>query len=213
MSRRPPLSRPRILEAAVAFADEHGADALTMRKVADALGFRVMSLYNHVANKNEMLTGMVDLVVGEIEPPPTRGSWQELMQASAASAHHVLLRHPWAASEWSKRHPGPNRLRYMDDILRILTEADLGPSIVYRGYHAITMHIVGFTLQEAGFEGEMASDFEQMAQDFLDQMSDQLPYLAEHVRGHLDPCGHGDEFAFVLSLILDGLERAARPRG
>lgn len=210
MGSRQPLSRSRILAAAVSFADAHGVDALTMRKIADILEFRVMSLYNHVANKQEMLSGMLDVVVGEIDPPPTTGSWKDVMQASAAAAHDVLSRHPWAASEWSKHLPGPHRLRYIESILQILTEADLGAEIVYRGYHAVTMHIVGFTVQEVGFEQALSADLDEMANAFLEEMGSEFPYMAEHVRGHLDDHDHGDEFGFVLGLILDGLDRAAR---
>ncbi len=208
MGSRQPLSRSRILDAAVSFADEHGVDALTMRKVADALDFRVMSLYNHVANKQEMLSGMLDVVVGEIDPPATEGSWKDVMQASAAAAHAVLSRHKWAAGEWSKRPPGPHRLRYIESILRILTEAELGPEVVYRGYHAVTMHIVGFTLQEIGYEETLGDNLEEMASAFLEEMGADYPYMAEHVRGHLGDHDHGDEFAFVLGLILDGLDRS-----
>ncbi len=193
----------------MSFADEHGVEALTMRKVADALGFRVMSLYNHVVNKQEMLGEMLDVVVGKIDPPPPRAGWKQSMQDSAAAAHAVLSRHKWAAGEWSKRVPGPNRLRYIESILRILTEAELGPEIVYRGYHAITMHIVGFTLQEVGYEQALGDDLEEMANTFLEDMGSDYPHMAEHVRGHLGDHDHGDEFAFVLGLILDGLERAS----
>lgn len=206
---RKPLNRQRILEAAVAFADAHGVEALTMRKIADDLGFGVMSLYNHVANKEEMLVGMVDVVVGEIRPPAVDGDWKDAMRANAAAAHEVLLRHRWAASEWSRRMPGPERIRYMDSILQVLTEAQLGPEIVYRGYHAVTMHIVGFTLQQIGYEQGLDADLEQLASSFLADLGDEHPYMADHVRAHLVDHGDRDEFGFVLDLILDGLERAA----
>ena len=205
---RQPLSRQRILEAAVAFADEHGVEALTMRKIADKLGFGVMSLYNHVANKEEMLVGMVDLVAGEIEPPSVDGDWKDAMRASAATAHEVLLRHRWAPVEWSRRMPGPERIRYMDSILQVLTEAELGPELVYSGYHAVTMHIVGFTLQQIGYEQGLDADLDQLASRFLADLSDDYPYMADHVRAHLADDGDSDEFGFVLDLILDGLERA-----
>ena len=205
---RQPLSRQRILEAAVAFADEHGVEALTMRKIADKLGFGVMSLYNHVASKEEMLTGMVEIVAAEIELPSVDAEWKDALRASAASAHDVLLRHRWAPAEWSLRMPGPERIRFMDSILRVLTEAELAPELVYRGYHAVTMHIVGFTLQQIGYEQGLDGDLDQVASQFLADLSDDYPYLADHVRAHLADDGHGDEFGFVLDLILDGLERA-----
>jgi len=205
---RQPLSSERILEAAIIFADEYGVEALTMRKVATTLGFGVMSLYNHVANKEEMLTGMLDIVVAQITPPAVAGDWKATMRASAASANAVLLKHHWAAAEWSRRMPGPARIRYMDSILRVLTEAELRPDLVYRGYHAITMHIVGFTLQQVGYLQFLDADFEQIANSFLSNVEGEHPYIAEHVRAHMTDDDHGDEFGFVLDLILDGLERS-----
>ncbi|MCG8459446.1 MAG: TetR/AcrR family transcriptional regulator, partial [Holophagales bacterium] len=189
---RQPLSRQRILEAAVAFADEQGVEALSMRRIADRLGFGVMSLYNHVASKDEMLAGMVDVVAGEIELPSVEGDWKDVLRASAASAHAVLSRHRWAPAEWSRSMPGPARIRYMDSILRVLTEADLAAELVYHGYHAITMHIVGFTLQQIGYEQGLEADLDQLAGKFLDELSDEYPYMAEHVRAHLDDDGHDD---------------------
>ncbi|NND76433.1 MAG: TetR/AcrR family transcriptional regulator [Ilumatobacter sp.] len=205
---RQPLSTQRILHAAVGFADEHGVEALTMRKIADELGCGVMSLYNHVANKEEMLAGMVDLVAAEIVPPAVGGDWREAMRASAATAHDVLLTHHWAPAEWSLRMPGPARIRYMDALLHVLSEAGLSSELVYRGYHAVTMHIVGFTLQQIGYRRGLTGDLEDLAGAFLADLADDYPYMAAHVHAHLAGDGHGDEFGFVLDLILDGLDRA-----
>lgn len=205
---RQPLNTARVLEAAIAFADRNGVDALTMRKIADELGFGVMSLYNHVANKDEMLTGMVDVVAATIAPPSIGGDWRHAMKASALSAHDALIAHPWAASEWSVRIPGPARVRYMDSILRALTDANLSSSLVYHGYHAITMHIVGFTLQQIGYQRSLSGDLHDVASAFLDDMGGNHPHMAEHVHAHLSGEDHGDDFSFVLDLILDGLERA-----
>ncbi|GLR72215.1 TetR/AcrR family transcriptional regulator [Agaribacter marinus] len=203
-----PLGKQRILEAAIAYADEHGVEMLTMRKIADKLGCGVMSLYNHVANKEEMLVGMVDIVAGEIELPQVNDDWKGSLRASAANAHKVLLRHKWAPAQWSLRMPGPARIRYMDAILQVLTEAGLEPKLVYSGYHAVTMHIIGFTLQEIGYLQVLDADFDELANEFLKELSGDFPYMAEHVRAHLneDCCG-SDEFGFVLDLILEGLER------
>jgi len=205
---RQPLTRGRILTSAIAFADEHGVEALTMRKVADQLGFGVMSLYNHVSNKEEMLIGMVDLVSAEIELPSFEGDWRASMRVSASSAQRAFLRHRWAPNEWSHRMPGPARIRYMDALLGVLTEAGLSGELVYHGYHAITMHIVGFTMQQIGYEQGLDGDLDELASAFLAGLGEGLPYMAEHVHAHLDDDGHGDEFGFVLDLILDGLERA-----
>lgn len=209
---RPALTRDRVLAAAIAFADEHGVEALTMRKLADAMGAGAMSLYTHVRNKDDMIEGMVDRVTGDIEPP-AGPDWRNAMRTSAASAHRVLLAHPWAAPEWTRRMPGPARLAYMEAILRTLTEAGLTPSIVYRGYHAITMHIVGFSIQELGYRDFPAgTDLADAARSFLGDLAvADLPHLAAHVEAHLADDDHGDEFGFVLDLILEGLERADRP--
>ncbi len=202
------LNKAQILEAAISYADRHGADALSMRKVADQLGCGVMSLYNHVANKDEMLDGMVDSVVAKIELPALEHNWKETMRRTAESAHTVLLIHPWAVTEWSMRVPGPVRTRYMDAILKVLTEAKLPPRTVYSGYHAITMHIVGFSLQEIAYTKILKTDLAELASDFIETMSDAYPYMVDHVRAHLDDECDGDEFGFILDLILDGLERS-----
>ena len=205
---RVPLSKGRVLRAAVEYADRHGVEALTMRKLAAELGFGVMSLYNHVANKDEMLDGMVDLVAGDIEPLPDDGDWKKALRASAISAHKVLLRHPWAGSLWTTRWPGPARLRHMESLLRGLSAGGLSSELVYHGYHAVSMHIVGFTLQEQSYQFA-DQDLEQLAATFLEQIpADDYPHLTEHVMQHLNDEDHGDEFGFVLDLILDGLERA-----
>ena len=204
---RVPLSTARVLTAAVAFADEHGVDALTMRKLADQLGFGVMSLYNHVANKDDMLDGMVEVVAGEIERPAPGAEWREAIRSSAVSAHDALIRHPWAADLWSKRRPGPARLAHMAAILAALGSAGLSDELVYRGFHAVNMHIVGFTSQELDFQID-DRELEAMANDFTESLPPgEYPHLIDHVRAHLVDDGD-DEFEFVLDLILDGLDNA-----
>jgi len=202
------LTKRRILDASVAYADENGTDSLTMRKIADTLGCGVMSLYNHVANKDEMIEGMVDTVAGEMESPCEDREWKDSIRASAIAARETLMRHPWAAAEWPRRTPGPHRIHYMNSILAVLSEAGMRPSLVYRGYHAVTMHIVGFAVQQVGFEQSIGGDFENAANRFLEELSGNYPYLAEHVQAHIDGECTGDEFVFVLDLILDGIQRA-----
>ncbi|MDG2028231.1 MAG: TetR/AcrR family transcriptional regulator C-terminal domain-containing protein [Acidimicrobiales bacterium] len=122
------------------------------------------------------------------------------------SAHRLLMTHPWAATEWNRTVPGPARTGYMESILRALTDWRLDEDLVYRGYHAVTMHIVGFITQELGYRQPVGGmSLLQAASAFLEQMDDaELPHLAAHIQGHLDG-DHGDEFGFVLDLILDGL--------
>jgi AcrR family transcriptional regulator len=215
MKRKPvaraPLTRERVLQVAVDFADEHGIDALSMRELARELGFGVMSLYNHVANKDELLDGMVDRVASEIETPSSPGGdWRHALRETALSAHRTLLRHPWASAMWSTRTPGPARLRYFDSILRGLREAGFSVDTACRGFHAITTHVLGFTLQKLDFPVAQR-DLSDVASDFLAEMSTaDYPYFAEHVQHHIDAPHQGDSFEFVLDLILDGLERSER---
>lgn len=173
-----------------------------MRKVAAALGFEVMSLYNHVANKDDLLTAMVDHVVAAIEPVEGP-DWRTALHRASRSAHHELAAHSWATGLWSSTQPGPARLALMEGILRALAEAGLPDEVVYHGYHAVTMHIVGFTLQEADFPYSQ-EELTAMAPTFIENMPDDLPHLANHVLAHTHD--HGDEFSFLLDLILDGLD-------
>src|SRR5436190_23282616 len=121
---RLPLTRERILQAALEVADEQGIEAVTMRKLGQLLGFEAMSLYNHVANKNDVLDGILDLVLAETEPPSPDDDWAAGIRASAVSVHDALRRHAWACTlVMSPSHIRPARLRYMDALLGRLREA------------------------------------------------------------------------------------------
>lgn len=212
-SRRTPLDRERILRAAVAFADKNGVEALTMRELAKRLGFGVMSLYNHVANKDEVLEGMADFIAGEIVlPTESNANWKETIRSCASSAHEILLKHRWAAKEWSCRLPGPCRTRFMEWILKVLSEEGLSPDLIYHGFHAVCVHIVGFTQQEIGYDQMFGSEFDKLTNEFLDTMSSTFPHLAEHARGHLERDCDENEFGIVLDLILEGIESANTQR-
>lgn len=205
---RAPLTRERVLRAGVEFADEHGVEALSMRELARELGFGVMSLYNHVVNKDELLDGMVDLVAGEIKAPPSSGDWKKDMRETAESAHQALLRHAWASTMWSHRGPGPAKLRHMDSILKCLREAGFTVDVACQGFHAITLHIIGSTLGKLDFPVK-AEELPNLASNFLEQMStEEYPYFAEHVMHHIEATDHPGSFEFVLDLILDGIDRA-----
>src|SRR3954471_5921360 len=115
---RTPLSRERVLAAAVALADEHGLESLSMRKLGEAVGVEAMSLYNHVANKSDLLDGMIDQVFGEIDMPTEATGWRAAMRTRAVSARAVLARHPWAiALMQSRTSPGPANLRHHDAVI------------------------------------------------------------------------------------------------
>src|SRR5712691_539571 len=206
---RIPLSRERVLRAAVTLADEGGIEALSMRKLAKELGVEAMSLYNHVANKDEILDGIIDVVASEIDLPSDGADWKTAMRRSAISTRDVLLRHPWACSLWMSRQGGGSaRLRRGDWMLRTLREAGLSKELIYHAFHIVESHILGFTFQQLSFpyrEEELAG----MAATFLQQLPvDEYPDFVEHVMQHLEP-RHGDEggFEFGLDLVLDGLER------
>jgi AcrR family transcriptional regulator len=206
---RSPLTKDRVLKAALRLADEGGIESLSMRKLGEELGVEAMSLYNHVAKKDEVLDGILAMVVGEIEPPSDDLDWKTALRQNAISAHEVLMRHPWAANLWWRRGEGPERLRMADSMLRRLTEAGFSESLIYHGYHVLVSHALGFTLQALNFPIETKEELQEMAAQFLEDIpGHEYPHLAEHIRQHVEP-GVSDEraFEFGLDLILDGLER------
>ncbi len=217
---RRPLTRERVLDEAIALADAHGIEALTMRKLGKALGVEAMSLYNHVASKAELVAAMVDRVVGEFDLPEDEPRWDAAIRRCAISAHDLLLAHQWACSlallPSDTRMVGGPRIRYMEWLLRRLREAGFSPESAYSAYHTLDSHIFGFTLWQLGhakaarmLEPPDGTDFETWAAQFFERMRPQFPYLAEHGEQHLAAApGEGRrEFEFGLDLILDGLER------
>ncbi|MDQ2673851.1 MAG: TetR/AcrR family transcriptional regulator C-terminal domain-containing protein [Chloroflexota bacterium] len=209
--RRAPLTRERVLRAAIGLADAGGIEALSMRRLAQELGVEAMSLYYHVANKSDMLDAIVDMVVGEIELPPPDVEWKVSIRTTATSAHEILVRHPWAANlVLSGSGLSMARLRYMESILGALRRAGFSPEMTDHAYHALDSHIMGFTLWLVGMNLGSDDDLKAMAGDFLSTLSvTEFPYLAEHIEQHLKPADADDvpEFEFGLDLILDGLER------
>jgi AcrR family transcriptional regulator len=208
---RDPLSRERVLDAAVGLADERGIDALTMRGLAQELGVEAMTLYYYVRNKDEILTGIVDRVVSEFELPSSRDDWKTAIRTTAVSAYHVLLRHRWAAAlVLSGSGVSQARLRYMDAILGTLRRAGFSAEMTDHAYHALDSHIMGFTLWVVGMNLGTDEELAALAGDFLEQVRDaDMPHLVEHVEQHMKPPDPGEkpEFEFGLDLILDGLER------
>jgi AcrR family transcriptional regulator len=210
---RTPLSKERVLRAAIDLADADGIEALSMRRLAKELGVEAMSLYNHVANKDEILAGIVDLVASEIDLPSDGVDWKTAIRRSAISARDVRLRHRWASSLWmSRQSGGPAQLRHADWMLKTLREAGFSKDLIYHAFHILEAYILGFTVQQLNFpyEGE---ELAGLATAFLQQLpAGEHPDFVEHVMQHLEP-RHGDEggFEFGLDLILDGLERAREP--
>jgi AcrR family transcriptional regulator len=209
--RRVPLTKDRVLSTAIRLADDSGVESLSMRKLGQSLGVEAMSLYNHVASKDEVLDGIADRVLREIDLPEPGGDWEHAIWTCATSAHAVLASHPWACQLiMSIPRPLPARLRYMDEILRCLREAGFSPAATYHGYHAVDSHILGFTLWEAG-HAMSTEDLAGLASFVPSLTAAGFPYLAEHAEQHLSGIhrGHqdGGEFEFGLRLIVDGLKR------
>jgi AcrR family transcriptional regulator len=211
--RRAPLTRERVLRAAIALADERGAEELTMRKLAKALGVEAMSLYNHVANKDDLLDGMIDLVFGEIEAPEPGGDWKAELRRRALSTREALGRHPWAIGEMEGRtNHGPSNLRIHNAVLGCLRAAGFSVEMTVHAYSVQDAYIYGFALQEADMSSETPDDFAAEAQrqmrDYEAVLAD-YPHLVEVVGGHVAKAGYdyASEFLFGLDVILDGLER------
>lgn len=205
---RPALSRERVLNAAVRLADDIGIASLSMRNLGDALGVEAMSLYRHVANKDDLLLGIVDLVAAEIEVPTIGGDWKAAMRRRAISAHTVLMRHPWATMLLvSQANVGPAMLRYVDATIGCLREAGFSWALTDHAWTAIDGFIYGFTLQKLNFPFQ-PDEYAEKAKAFLPMIpASTHPYLngmsQEVVAGRHDGLHH---FEFGLDLLLDGLD-------
>jgi AcrR family transcriptional regulator len=210
---RAPLNRERVLQAAVAFADEHGIASVSMRRLGEALGVEAMSLYNHVANKDELLDHMVDLVFSEIGLPSCEGEWRTAMRQRALSTREVLSHHRWAIGLMESRSsPGPATLRHHDAVIGCLRGAGFSIEMAAHAFALLDSYIYGSALQEANLPFNSAAQMsEEVAAPIRAQVSpDDYPHLSELVTRHLLEPGYdyGDEYEFGLDLILDSLERA-----
>ena len=211
--RRVPLSRARVLRGAVALADDGGIESLSMRKLAEELGVVPMALYKHVANKGELLDGMVDVVVGEIDPPVQGTDWKSAVRQRILSARRTLLRHPWASQVIESRtNPTPDLLRYMDSMIGIFRAGGFSVDLTHHVMHAIGSRLLGFT-QEL-FDDSRSVDPEMQANVVL-ELAKKYPYVAE-IAGAASHegesvvgqgCDDQFEFEFALDLLLDGFER------
>jgi AcrR family transcriptional regulator len=208
-TKRKPLNRERILSAALELVDAEGIEALSMRKLGQSLGYEAMSLYNHVANKDDLLDGILDLVLTEMEPTDPDGGLPAI-RASAVSTHEALKRHPWAAGMLlSAGHVRPARIRAMDSLLGALRKAGFSAETTYHAYHVLDAHIIGFSLWQTT-HGSIPADIGDIGA-FIDRMvpPSTYPHLHDHAMQHLDDGPHQDvpTFEYGLDLLLDGLER------
>jgi AcrR family transcriptional regulator len=208
---RPVLSIERVLGAAIGLADDGGLESLSMRKLAQALGVEAMSLYYYVAKKDDILDGMLDIVVGEMETAAEGTEWKAAIRRSAISAHEVLERHPWACRlMMSPARVRAARMRFIDSMLGRLRQAGFSAGQTDLAYHALDSHMIGSTLWEVGYSVGL-DDSGDFAATFLRSFpADEYPWMAEHIHQHLDVPQAGEgSFEFGLDLILDGLERQA----
>jgi AcrR family transcriptional regulator len=217
---RIPLSRERVLQAAVKVADEHGIRAVTMRRLADELGAEAMSLYYHVANKEEVLDGIVDVITGEINDAvakidlPSKGSaWKAAVRQRILTARRVFLRHPWAPQVFESRtNVNFAVLQYHDGLIALMRQGGFSYDLIHHAMHALGSRALGFT-QELFDPGDQSSGDQSDAE--LAALADQLPHLAGMLAevAHDDPdstlgwCDDQTEFEFGLDVILDGLDR------
>jgi AcrR family transcriptional regulator len=209
---RQPLSRERVVRAAMALADAGGIDALTMRRLGDELGVEAMSLYKHVANKDDLIDGMTDAVFAEIELPSGATDWRTAMRERAVSVRAALSRHPWATPLMQSRtSPGPATMRHHDTVIGTLRTAGFSVALTAHAFSALDSYIYGFALQQRSLPFETGEQTAELAEAILAQFpAEAYPHLAELTVQHVLQPGYdyGDEFEFGLDLVLDGLERA-----
>jgi len=210
IATRKPLSSARVLAAAVAHADEAGLEAFSMRGLAQELGVVPMALYKHVANKEELLDGMVDVVFGEIELPAGGLDWRSAMRRRAISTREALKRHNWAIGMMESRHPGPANLANHNAVMGCLREAGFSFEGAVHAYSVQDAYIYGFALQERDLAFETPYSAGEAAQRRAETIGalENYPYLVE-IAAKLPESGYDSaiEFAWGLDLILDGLER------
>lgn len=209
MAKRAPLSRERVVAAAMALADAKGAAGVTMRATAAGLGVEAMSLYNHVAGRDDILDGMVDAVFAEIELPDAGASWKDAMRARAESAREVLRRHPWAVGLLDSRtQPGFATLRHHDAVIGALRAGGFSVAMAAHAFSLIDAYVYGFVIQEVSLPFSNEAELDEVAANMVRVMPDgDYPHLMELMTEHALRPGYdyAEEFGFGLSLILDAL--------
>jgi AcrR family transcriptional regulator len=209
------LSKQRVVGEAIRLADREGVDGLSMRRLAGALGVGAMSLYHYVANKDELLDAMIDVVFSEIDLPSQGADWQSAMRRRAVSARQVLAGHPWAIGLMESRtSPGPANLRHREAVTACLRRAGFSVVMATHANWLLDSYVYGFALQEASLPFDNAGELTEMTEDvFLPQLPpDEFPYLNESAEALIaagyDPA---EEFTFGLDLVLAALEPLRDP--
>ncbi len=210
-TRKRPLTRERVFEAAIALADAEGAEALTMRKLAQKLGVEAMSLYHHVADKEAILDGMVEAVFAEIELPVDLG-WKDAMRERCGRLRAALLRHPWAVSLLDARvNPGPATLGHQEWVFGTLYANGFSVPLAATAAATLDAYVYGFAIQELALPFDTSEELAEALGDPLEMMpADAYPSLARMVGEYASKPGYAfsKEFPRGLELILDGFERA-----
>jgi AcrR family transcriptional regulator len=209
--RRHRLSRELVLQAAMSHADDGGIEALTMRRLAQELGVAPMALYRHVANKDDLIDGLIDVVFSEIALPSTGGDWKAAMRVRAISLRDVLARHRWAIGLMEARHnPGPANLRHHDSVIGSLRAAGFDMARVAHAYSLLDAYIYGFALTKMNLPFDENTDMAAMADQVLAPFPvDEYPNMVAFITDHAMKPGYsfGDEFEYGLDVILDALEQ------
>ncbi len=206
------LSRERVLRAAIAHADAGGLEALLMRQLAEMLGVAPMTLYRHVASKDDLIDAMVDAIFSEIGVPSGAGEWQTAMRRRALSVRDALARHRWAIGLMeSRRRPGPANLRHHDAVIGRLRAAGFSIEMAAHAYSLLDSYVYGFALTKMNLPFDKTADVADVAQSMLEPLPEnEYPNLVEFITEHAMKPGYdyGAEFEYGLDVILEGLERA-----
>ena len=209
------LTPQRVIEGAVSLADRIGVDALTIRKIAEEIGVKPMTIYHHVPNKEAIIDGMVDAVFAEIDLPPNDADWRDAMTQRCRSMRAVLADHPWASPLLENRtSPGPATLTHHDAVLGCLRRAGFSLQLTAHAYALIDAFLYGFALQEATLPVTGGDEMAELAGSMVEQMpADVYPNLIEFTHEHVMKPGYdfGNSFEVGLGLILDGLAPLATP--
>ncbi len=207
---RTPLTRARVLDEALAMADEQGLGSMSMRGLGKRLGVEGMALYNHVANKDAILDGIVERVLEEIPHLDPAGDWVAEMRHRATTARQVFLRHTWAVGLIEARYAesSPTRLRYFDSVLGCLRNAGFDPMTAMRAFSIVDSFVYGFVLQEISLPFDDSESLQEVGDDLLQQMAEAYPHLTEATTVAMrEGWDYDEQFEFGLDLVLDALDR------
>ncbi len=200
------LGKKEILNTAITFLESYDIESLSMRKIATHLNCGTMSLYNHIHNKDDLLEEMVDFILTKLSYPTKRGTWKRQLKKLLLDTHEILLAHTWAPGLWLKTMPKKNRINFMNKVLEILSQSNLTEDARFRGYCAITMHLIGFTMQEIAYQKVLGDNMENIALEFAKSLPSDCIFLSEYIHMRIEKKMNNKDFEFVLDLILNGLE-------